>query len=153
MYCGKCGTSNPDSNNYCMKCGSELAPSTRHPHTQQSQVADTRSDVPPTTSVGLYASFWRRIAAYLIDYLVLGISAAVVARWMASLGSASVDAGAIVVIVVFVGPWLYSSLFESSGKQGTVERLRWASRSQISAEIASVLLTRLADTWPKYFRH
>ena len=123
MYCGKCGTSNPESNNFCMKCGSELAPSTRGPQSPQSQEADTRMFFPPTMSVGLYASFWRRIAAYLIDYFVIGTATAFLAVGVVSTRSESDGANAIVLLLIFAAPWLYATLFESSGKQATLGKL------------------------------
>ncbi|MBU0508727.1 RDD family protein [bacterium] len=66
MYCTNCGAQNPDAAKYCQNCGSALPGSPPVAH----------GDVPPPPLAPppvVYAGFWRRFVALIIDRLILGV--------------------------------------------------------------------------------
>jgi Predicted membrane protein/domain len=72
-----------------------------------------------------YAGFWRRVAAYLIDYFLLIIPSIVIlifARILFSGGSDN-DLGFSEKLAVIIFFWLYFSIMESSKLQGTIGKL------------------------------
>ena len=89
MYCRNCGTEHPDTAQFCPNCGVGTAP----------------GGVAVSTE---YAGFWRRIAAYLVDALILAIPNIILSR----IGGA----GSLAVIVV---DWIYFAYQESSPAQAT----------------------------------
>ena len=56
MFCSRCGTQNADEAKFCQTCG----------------VPMTSAAAPGTPAV-LYAGFWRRFVAYIIDGLILSV--------------------------------------------------------------------------------
>jgi len=77
----------------------------------------------------IHAGFWRRCAALLIDSFVIGIGSGIV---QAALGlgfgfgtspSALIGMAGLSMLVVFVGQWLYFSLFECGRLQATPGKL------------------------------
>jgi uncharacterized RDD family membrane protein YckC len=84
--------------------------------------------LPKAAEARIYAGFWRRVAAYLIDSLVL--CAAWVPIWIALFGAASIlgeDAFdgfvALCWVLELLVSWLYSAGMDSSSHQGTVGKL------------------------------
>ena|SRR5579863_9419852 len=83
------------------------------------------------TGTALYAGFWRRVVAYIIDAIVLsivfGIAGAIfgVVAGGANENNAGIiaSAGAVLYIVLIVGQWLYFALMESSAKQATLGKM------------------------------
>ncbi len=86
----------------------------------------------------MYAGFWRRFIAYLIDYALLTIVIYILAMILgmtAGIGSVAAETdetGILALASVFGGfflmlfillPWLYYSLLESSAKQGTLGKM------------------------------
>jgi uncharacterized RDD family membrane protein YckC len=77
-----------------------------------------------------YAGFWRRLAAYIIDCIVAGISAYAVALVGAVLiglagglefeGAALTFAATWIIACYLIIPWLYWARMESSGRQATL---------------------------------
>ena len=78
-----------------------------------------------------YAGFWRRSAAFALDGILLGMIQAVVnIAMIASIGAAGEDSETlalaiigVVVLLTFIGIWLYFALMESSGKQATLGKM------------------------------
>ncbi len=105
MFCPKCGTANEESSGNCVKCGSALpgagAVSTEHARE-------------------VYAGFWIRVGAYLIDYIIIWIGASVVGYLGALTMGLDANGGLFVIVVYLVAPWLYSALLESGDRQATV---------------------------------
>jgi uncharacterized RDD family membrane protein YckC len=65
--------------------------------------------VPPTAVATLYAGFWMRVGAYLIDVVILFIPLVII--------------GLMPIIGIFggiIGSWLYFALQESSERQATI---------------------------------
>jgi uncharacterized RDD family membrane protein YckC len=128
MFCARCGTVNADQVRFCSSCGSPLTPVSAGQG--PAAVAPVFSQAKPV----VYAGFWRRFVAMIIDSLVF-LPLVVIAILMSGLfGIAmqpSVDleglTGAIFSIgvvvlmcLLFVGSWLYHAGMESSRHQATL---------------------------------
>ncbi len=96
MYCRNCGTEHPDNAQFCPNCGVSAAGG------GGGAMAGARVE---------YAGFWRRLAAILIDIVVL-IIPVVLLRKIGGSGAGS--------LLVFVLEWLYFSYQESSTAQATI---------------------------------
>ena len=83
------------------------------------------SDIFPQAAPAVYAGFWERFAASLIDGLIVGVPMAILRFSMgdfeypnnASVFAMYTSVGSVVNIVV---GWLYSALQESSAAQATI---------------------------------
>ncbi len=132
MFCSSCGADNSDGSNYCRQCGKPLA-----------FVAGGPGVSAPAAPVVLYAGFWMRFLAHLIDQLVLSIPGFFIALFVIiySVGWAArfediEDAEQLSEVLEVLGPflamivvvtvvsicmnWLYHALMESSSWQATV---------------------------------
>jgi uncharacterized RDD family membrane protein YckC len=68
-----------------------------------------------------YAGFWRRLAAYLIDNILIGV---VIGILIAILGAIADDAGVVIgYLIAIVGSFAYFAWFESSEYQATVGKI------------------------------
>jgi uncharacterized RDD family membrane protein YckC len=76
-----------------------------------------------------HAGFWIRFAAYIIDYVIVTIASYIVifalALGIGLQSNGSEDVVAVIasvgmVLIVFVGQWLYYAIMESSSYQGTL---------------------------------
>jgi small-conductance mechanosensitive channel len=74
MYCPKCGNQVADTETFCKKCGNQL-------NEVSSATSPGNAPTPlssPTSSTGsesrAYAGFWRRVFAYLIDYVIVVVA-------------------------------------------------------------------------------
>src|SRR5580765_2681764 len=128
MFCTRCGTVNADQVRFCSSCGSPLTPVSagRGP----AAVAPQFSQAKPV----VYAGFWRRFVAMIIDSLVFAPLVVIAILMSGLFGIAmhpSVDleglTGAIFSIgvvvmmcLLFVGSWLYHTAMESSRHQATL---------------------------------
>src|SRR5262245_29099345 len=97
MYCPKCGKPNDTAAQFCQFCGGEL------------RVAGQST---PMATSG-YAGFWKRVAALLIDSIVVSVATGLITA--ATVG--------IAWFSVFVLPWLYEALMLSSEKQATLGKM------------------------------
>lgn len=123
MFCPSCGRQNEPAANYCVQCGARLPVDGATGPTQA--VA-----LPATRSGPLYAGFWKRVVAYVIDWIVLYVLFLLVA-----LAFGSVIRGDAFWSDEFVGPrpwvllaqlsipWLYYALTESSTRQATLGKM------------------------------
>ena len=110
MFCSQCGAENADSAELCAQCGQSL---TALPPATVTVVADG-----PT----VFASFWIRVGAAVIDIIIIAGSLMLIS--FVGLFSALLPPLALIIfplywIVSFIGPWLYTALFESSAMQAT----------------------------------
>ncbi len=130
MVCSRCGRPIAPGATTCGACG---APG----------VAPLRSPggwpVPPPTAgaaqAPAYAGFWLRFLAYVIDALVLGLVSAFASAFLGAvaggvLGITGTAPDAIAAVGSLIGMlvgllvyWLYFSIMESSGKQGTLGKM------------------------------
>jgi uncharacterized RDD family membrane protein YckC len=112
VYCSKCGNAMAAGSTFCSNCGQPAAPAAilspalepalavpggAFPVSVQPPVAVEA--VPSYRFTLVYAGFWLRFVAYLIDALILGIC----------LG----------ILIGTIGAWLYHALLECSDWQGT----------------------------------
>lgn len=74
-------------------------------------------------TTNIYAGFWRRAAAYIIDYIVLFIAVAVGFGAIASSDVPPERAATLNMLVVYGLYWLYRAGMHSSGFQATVGKL------------------------------
>jgi len=142
VFCTKCGSLNPDGSAFCSTCGKPFptpagtapspAPGSPAP---PAAVSPHWRPAPPT----LYAGFWLRLVAYLVDKVILGVPIFVIAvlvflgaggmqvlREIRPNGEPSPQFVAFLlttigttVLVALVGYWIYYAYFESSDWQAT----------------------------------
>lgn len=123
MFCPKCGTQNDDQARFCKSCGASLQPNVAavppgQPAAQPPPSSQTAAPPPysqPAAAVAAfpYAGFWKRFAAYLIDYIIITAVSAILV---------TVTFGVAGVVLIFLG-WLYYAFMESSKLQGTVGKM------------------------------
>lgn len=127
--CPKCGLEMEEASAYCANCGSQLA-----------LTLSQARGYPQAVELG-YAGFWKRVAARIIDGVILGVVIFAIALvilyglgWGAVLanrtfgiaGEPESVMGAIMLSTWTVGltlNWLYFTLLESSGRQATVGKM------------------------------
>ena len=95
MFCSKCGQSNEAIARFCQSCGADLSP------------------IKPGAANSSYAGFWKRLAALLIDSLVVSVASGALTAATLGIGVAS----------IFVLPWLYEAVMLSSVKQATLGKM------------------------------
>lgn len=150
MFCSGCGKSMPDGSAFCPQCGrpSGVPASAGGAAVAAPAVAPSYAPAPPAGPVvvapGLvYAGFWLRLAAYIIDALIVGFCFGTVFVILAigsGLGSAlqnlqnGPDLGAFFagtffvtlmffIVASFVASWIYYAWMESSRFQGTLGKM------------------------------
>lgn len=136
IFCQDCGNELATQYNFCPACGSKNLGSSRRPTVQTTRTPfvqvppvspphNASGAVPanshPTTLLSkhvAYAGFWRRVAAYMIDWLVLLVPSFALG---ALLGGVLGDVGAALAqIAALILSWVYFASMESSPRQGTV---------------------------------
>jgi len=97
MLCPRCGQTNEPVARFCQSCGFDF----------------TGTKPVVVVSGTVYAGFWKRVAATLIDSCVV------------SLVTAMVTAGSMGVawFAIFFLPWLYEAAMTSSEKQATLGKM------------------------------
>ena len=127
LFCSKCGQPTAASAQYCQKCGAPLpiAPGT----------------LAPASPAGIYGGFWIRVAATLIDGIIIGacciplvliLLPGILKVAQSSQNGSDPDPAAMAammgsVSLFYIGilavNWLYEALMTSSAKQGTVGKM------------------------------
>jgi uncharacterized RDD family membrane protein YckC len=124
MFCPNCGTQNDDQAIFCKSCGASLKAAA--PPVQPAVTANTIPTSPVISTI-TYAGFWKRFAAFLIDYIILGAVFSILAlAFIPNFFTALEVITGPVVFVYFLTPviyWLYFALLESSKIQATVGKL------------------------------
>lgn len=148
MFCPSCGTQNESSANYCVKCGARLSTEVT---TDPAQVAPaavaSREDSPvdlrdgprvgPRIGPGIgprvgpiYAGFWKRVVAYVLDWIVLYVifflAALLLGPMIGRDNFSSYDfvrPRSWLFLSQLAIPWLYYALMESSAKQATLGKM------------------------------
>lgn len=116
MVCAKCGAENASTNRFCHKCGAALS-SGVDSNEQRNAWSPSKATIQPKAPQAysdIYASFWARIGAYVIDYIVFVV--------ISFAAGAALGEGAG-LLAMFVAVFLYDVLMVSSSLQGTVGKL------------------------------
>lgn len=134
MNCPKCGVAVPTGATFCRECGYSLVESPGQGREESSQgmwATQAGSSV-------AYAGFWLRLAAYLIDSLLLGVLTGVfILLPLLKRAGISTDnpwvlftqqSRQISAINLLVGmvAWVYWAVLESSAWQATLGKRHWA---------------------------
>ena len=122
MYCPKCGTRIHEASQFCVSCGARLSDLGVSGGTASAAPAIV-SDAPISVEVNLYAGFWRRLAAYFIDYLVLVVFMVFMGVLIGMAGVGDDSGTGLIYLASIAGAWLYGALMESSVKQATLGKL------------------------------
>lgn len=149
MFCSSCGAAVKEGSTFCGNCGSPVTPSVAQGTTVPAAVtvpaASPRPIVPggmgmaAARDTGLYAGFWLRVVAAIIDGLLIGIPFVVIAvvlfasalPMLRDFGREPNPNPFLLISLFFprllllgalglVGTWLYWSLLESSSWQATL---------------------------------
>jgi len=141
MYCSRCGASMDPAESFCRACGAATGNLNAVPVVGYSAAPGAAPAVSYAAPMSIYAGFWLRLVAHLIDGLIIGIpvlalilSAIVMTGAGAALTSKNLDnedtrnfiaafgiatiLGIILVCTIF--GWLYYAYSESSIWQGTL---------------------------------
>lgn len=97
MFCAKCGASNDDRSQFCEKCDAAL------------------------TGEPEYAGFWRRLAASLIDGIIMAIP--LLPFYILFFVNEEIEYLIIIYPLAFILPWLYNALMESSSQQASLGKM------------------------------
>ena len=95
MTCPNCGLQNDDRAMFCQSCGKP--------------VPKPAAAVPVAGQV--YAGFWKRFAAIIIDAIVLSVAAAILG---------AITMGGAAVLIALFGPWIYEAWMLSCPWQATL---------------------------------
>lgn len=101
--CPSCGKDNAPHARFCQVCGAAISPAMPE--------AESRHD--PTDTDVLYAGFWIRALALIIDGIIV-FTASIF------LGFASFGTG---IVLSIVAPWLYEALMVASTNQATLGKM------------------------------
>jgi uncharacterized RDD family membrane protein YckC len=175
LFCSKCGATIPDESTYCMKCGQTtyaaggaiaIAPAAAGavaiPGGAAGAPVMNAGYVPAYEIRPVYAGFWLRFVAYVLDAIILGIFTVPIligAAMLMGLGTviSSLPRNGdpfengfppvfalfmlVFVGVAFVGGWLYHALLESSEWQGTAGK-----------RIVGIVVTDMGSTRVTFWR-
>jgi len=144
IACSSCGASNPGEGHFCVKCGAVLPPAAGGAATIAPAlgVPATPADPPASSPFGVYAGFWERFLAIIIDGFVLSAVSSVIqiplmfvlplfvnSESLGRLSSGDISIAVLapyIVIAAVVGglllvlSWLYHALMTASSRQATL---------------------------------
>jgi uncharacterized RDD family membrane protein YckC/Tfp pilus assembly major pilin PilA len=135
MYCPKCGTKIHAASQFCASCGTRLSDLGVVPAGEVASEATPPTDAhraaPAAVATGgagaaavnVYAGFWRRLAAYLVDWVVLMVAMVVVGMVLGVMALGDDQSTGVIYLMSFVGSWLYSAIMESSSRQATLGKM------------------------------
>jgi uncharacterized RDD family membrane protein YckC/Tfp pilus assembly major pilin PilA len=140
INCPKCNAENADQSLFCQQCGASMAfrrPAAASAITAASSEASDSPYAAPrasttaaaTHTADIFAGFWLRLVAAIIDGIILNVVIWVVSFTMIAVASAGGNSSVIIAATVatyifsIVGNWLYFALMESSSKQATVGKM------------------------------
>ncbi|SDL31422.1 RDD family protein [Halarsenatibacter silvermanii] len=114
MYCQECGAELKDEARFCHECGAEAAMAENEPnfdHDEDFDYAETEFayDREEKSSEPAYAGFWIRLAAYLIDGVVLGGPVYLISTFLVTVdpfaGQLFSTLGLPIIIILFWVNW------------------------------------------------
>lgn len=126
-YCMTCGSLVQAHAPFCSMCGTPV-PTDPAAKMGDFRVIAARFDTPtPDLAVPRYAGFWRRAAAWVVDWIAIYVVALLVTAVVSvalsiptSTGDGANQAASLLKIVAAAIGWLYFTLMESSARQATV---------------------------------
>jgi len=126
MYCPSCGEQIKPASEFCTQCGYEISNNVVLPgNLQQSDRLHAIE----------YAGFWKRFAAYIIDFIIIGFVVTIIAFGVGFIvgfalafeGRTDEEIGVvgmlIGMVIGLVLPWLYWSGMESSPNRATLGKM------------------------------
>jgi uncharacterized RDD family membrane protein YckC len=147
MFCSSCGATVKEGSTFCGTCGKPVSDNVAQVPAAPAAGAVVAAGGPPIVQggmtaardTGLYAGFWLRVVAALIDSLLIGIPFVIMAAvifasaipMLRDLGTTPNPSPFLLISLLFprllllaavglVGTWLYWSLLESSSWQATL---------------------------------
>ena len=148
MFCSGCGRAIPDDAVFCPQCGRAAVAASAPPPSFPPGVTAPPAYFPPAplyaVTPGLvYAGFWLRFVAYIIDGLILGVFVGLIililafttgfAAFLRTLPKDMSGFGfdqwtlfvalSVLFAAVLAGSWLYYACMESSRFQGTLGKM------------------------------
>lgn len=112
IHCTKCGTALPSDAQFCASCGARVALSA-----SGSWDALTMPVPGSFTRDFIYAGFWLRAVASIIDSIIVNVVIGVVSALVASAEDGGI---ALTGSLNLFGNWLYCAILEAGPWQGTV---------------------------------
>ena len=114
-FCPQCGAAQASRANFCPECGAELSTGARPVLPREGE---------PVAAVA-YAGFGRRLAAWIIDTVILGIVSIIVSVIIVGGDADDASTGAQVAAntVAFAINWAYFAGMESSSKQASLGKM------------------------------
>lgn len=128
MNCTSCGKQSPEKSTFCAFCGTPLASG----RAASDLMPGAEPTVPPTSASSEYGGFGARLAAFVIDAIIVNFAgvvliipvALVLGLFLAGMGlgeSVVEDAGGLVGGLIGMGlSWLYEAAMLSSSRQATL---------------------------------
>lgn len=111
MFCTTCGKEQEGNQAYCTNCGAKLI-----------QDAIIQPGLTSATMVD-YAGFWRRVAAWIIDSIILGVIVELVSVIIGfGIESDTAFLATTNVLSTVIG-WLYFAIMESTSNQATLGKM------------------------------
>jgi uncharacterized RDD family membrane protein YckC/Tfp pilus assembly major pilin PilA len=133
MFCTKCGSTLSLDAKFCARCGAQVQrieptfthpspmPSVAMPFTAMPAMGSPAAftSEPGISGEDIYAGFWKRVASYFIDWVLI-----VIVAFVAGFAGGIIGVNeSLMGWVILIGIWLYSAGMESSGYQGTLGKL------------------------------
>ncbi len=124
MKCSQCGEENPARATYCMRCGHRVALESR-----RGVRPDGGTAAGPPSDRAAYGGFWRRVAATLIDGVLIGVPQVVAQALLSPQTMAPppepvlTAADGVWLLINIVVAWLYWAGMHSSRYQATVGKM------------------------------
>jgi uncharacterized RDD family membrane protein YckC len=146
FFCNKCGAQNAAGAQFCARCGAStapapgvIAPPTGSPVAAAPYVAPAYTAAPytvPATAypVVAYGGFWIRVAAAVIDFIIVRVVVSPIKFIFGGFGLAGMMSGVpripllilgggVTFIAMIFASWLYEAFMESSSYQATLGKM------------------------------
>lgn len=129
MYCPNCGTACIGGGRFCVNCGASVE-AAQHLVAKKSPTsgpANTHATVGSSITLNdptLYASFWRRVAAYLVDVVIAVIAGGLIGLfWGIADPSVETETDPRITLLIVILVFIYTTTMESSPYQATLGKL------------------------------
>ena len=135
MYCPKCGIQVHEASLFCASCGTRLSDlavsigsdTARTPESPEVPAATAAlaldRDLAAGETVNVYAGFWRRAAAAILDTIVVWVALMILVAMALGFDSGEGNGVAAAYLLAVLGTWLYCAVMESSSRQATLGKM------------------------------